>query len=379
MRDPADPADADSADSAGPAGPAGSVNPPEPADPAGPGEHAEPAVRPTPPARPRPRAGVRRRLAAALILALAAAGAVYAVNRPARGDAPGHRPFLLAHRGLAQTYDLAGVTGDTCTATRIHPPRHPYLENTLPAMRAAFAAGADMVELDVQVTRDGHLAVFHDHMLECRTDGTGSVRDHTLAALRRLDLGYGYTSDGGRTYPLRGTGVGLLPTVPEAVAAFGGRELLLHLKGDRPADGTALADYLATLPPQRLGTLAVYGGDTSVAAFAARLPGVRVMSKRIAAACLTRYVATGWTGHVPDACRHRHLHLPHRYGRWLWGWPNLFAARMREAGTRVVLVAGDGEFSAGFDTPRDVAALPRHFPGAVWTNQVDVVAPLLRR
>jgi glycerophosphoryl diester phosphodiesterase len=34
------------------------------------------------------------------------------------------RPPLLAHRGLAQTFDVAGVENDTCTASRIHPPGH---------------------------------------------------------------------------------------------------------------------------------------------------------------------------------------------------------------------------------------------------------------
>src|SRR5436190_7655208 len=65
--------------------------------------------------------------------------------------APG-RPMLLAHRGLAQTFDVAGVQADTCTASRIHPPEHPYLENTLASMAAAFAAGADVVELDIHLT-----------------------------------------------------------------------------------------------------------------------------------------------------------------------------------------------------------------------------------
>ena len=55
------------------------------------------------------------------------------------------RPPLLAHRGLAQTFDVAGVENDTCTASRIHPPEHPYLENTLASMEAAFRAGADIV------------------------------------------------------------------------------------------------------------------------------------------------------------------------------------------------------------------------------------------
>jgi glycerophosphoryl diester phosphodiesterase len=59
------------------------------------------------------------------------------------------RPTLLAHRGLHQTFSHVGLTGDTCTAERIHPPEHGYLENTLPSMEAAFRLGADIVEIDI--------------------------------------------------------------------------------------------------------------------------------------------------------------------------------------------------------------------------------------
>ncbi len=50
--------------------------------------------------------------------------------------------MLLAHRGLAQTFSMEGITGDTNTAAIIYEPEHPYLENTLTSIEAAFAAGA---------------------------------------------------------------------------------------------------------------------------------------------------------------------------------------------------------------------------------------------
>jgi glycerophosphoryl diester phosphodiesterase len=158
---------------------------------------------------PKPRRRLRR-LGIALGVLLVAAGLAVG-NSSALWGADDGRPSLLAHRGIAQTFPLDGVQSDTCTATRIHPPEHTYIENTIASMRAAFNAGAEMLEFDVQVTADGQLAVFHDATLQCRTDGTGRVRDHTLAELRRLDLGYGYTADGGATYPLRGKAVGLSP------------------------------------------------------------------------------------------------------------------------------------------------------------------------
>ena len=64
-------------------------------------------------------------------------------------------------------------------------------ENTLRSFRRALAAGVAMVELDVQLTKDGRLAVIHDETLERTTNGRGLVKDLTLAELRRLDAGRG--------------------------------------------------------------------------------------------------------------------------------------------------------------------------------------------
>lgn len=44
------------------------------------------------------------------------------------------KPTILAHRGLAQTFSMEGITNETNTAQRIHKPEHPFLENTIPSM-----------------------------------------------------------------------------------------------------------------------------------------------------------------------------------------------------------------------------------------------------
>src|ERR1700704_1812185 len=69
--------------------------------------------------------------------ALLFAGFIYLNNADWLTSVPAGSPVLLAHRGLAQTFDLDGVTNDSCTAARIHAPTHPYLENTLASMAAA--------------------------------------------------------------------------------------------------------------------------------------------------------------------------------------------------------------------------------------------------
>lgn len=62
-------------------------------------------------------------------------------------------------------------------------------ENTRPAFDLAIDMGADMIETDVQLTRDGHLVLIHDESVERVSDGQGPVGDYTLAELQALDFG----------------------------------------------------------------------------------------------------------------------------------------------------------------------------------------------
>lgn len=64
-----------------------------------------------------------------------------------------------------------------------------YPENTLVAIEGAFAAGADVVEIDLLKSSDGEVVIFHDDTLDRTTDGTGRVDAHTLAELQTLDAG----------------------------------------------------------------------------------------------------------------------------------------------------------------------------------------------
>ena len=64
-----------------------------------------------------------------------------------------------------------------------------YPENTMEAFKAAIAVGADEIETDVRMSADGELVLIHDHTVERTTNGTGFVREKTLAELRALDAG----------------------------------------------------------------------------------------------------------------------------------------------------------------------------------------------
>jgi len=92
-------------------------------------------------------------------------------------------------------------------------------ENTLESLLEAVALGADALEFDLRVSRDGQLVVFHDPTLERTTDGRGRVEQHSVAELKRLDAGAQFTRDGGQSFPWRGRGVSV-STFDEIVEAL---------------------------------------------------------------------------------------------------------------------------------------------------------------
>jgi len=102
------------------------------------------------------------RLRAALLLAIALAGAGF--------DPAGARILIGAHRGLSAAAQP---------------------ENSLAALRAALAAGLDVVEIDLRTTADGAIVLMHDAGVERTTNGAGRVSAMTLARLKALDLGSG--------------------------------------------------------------------------------------------------------------------------------------------------------------------------------------------
>ncbi|MGM9923231.1 MAG: glycerophosphodiester phosphodiesterase [Bacillus sp. (in: firmicutes)] len=77
------------------------------------------------------------------------------------------KPLIIAHRGAAGNYP----------------------ENTHAAFRAALDLTVDMIEYDIQLTKDEKFAVIHDETLDRTTDGTGLVRERTMEELQQLDAG----------------------------------------------------------------------------------------------------------------------------------------------------------------------------------------------
>lgn len=308
--------------------------------------------------------------------------AVYLNNTSLLSPRAEGRPTLFAHRGISQQFHREGLTNETCTAERMLPPTHGYLENTIASMQASFAAGADVVEIDVHPTTDGQFAVFHDWTVDCRTEGHGETRLHSMAQLKRLDIGHGYTADGGKTFPFRGKGVGLMPTLDEVLATFPDRRFVINIKSNDPAEGPLLAQVLSRLPPERRRMFIVYGGDKPVQALRKALPEIKTMSRASLKACLLRYIGYGWTGLMPEPCRNSMVLVPVNVAPWLWGWPWRFQDRMEAAGSEAVVMGpyGSGQVATtGIDSEAELALLPPGYGGGIWTNEIEPIAKALGR
>ena len=116
-------------------------------------------------------------------------------------------PMLIAHRGGA------GLAP----------------ENTMVAFRQAVDVwAADMIELDVRATADGHCVVIHDDTVDRTTDGTGAVASMTLEQIRALDAGYRFSPDR-KTFPFRGRGA-TVPTIGEVLEALPSTPLTVEVK-----------------------------------------------------------------------------------------------------------------------------------------------------
>ena len=314
---------------------------------------------------------------------------LYLANASWLAPQPGGTPGVLAHRGVHQTFSQEGLKIDDCTATRIDPPTNPYLENTIASMKASFAVGATAIEVDVHPTTDGEFAIFHDWTLECRTNGKGVTRDQTMKYLKTLDLGYGYTADGGKTFPFRGKGVGLMPTLHEVLAAFPGRRILINIKSNDPHESEQLVAYLKARGDPIDRRLWVYAADKPLARLGQLAPEALLMSKTRGKDCAIGYLAFGWSGHVPQSCRGGIIGVPVNL-RWAyWGWPNRFLARMKNAGVEVLLAgpvgtmiagpSGSTSGATGLSRVEQLDDVPPGFSGLILTDDIEVIGPEVRR
>ena len=148
-----------------------------------------------------------------------------------------------------------------------------FPSNTIYAFRKAVRTGADMLELDIGVTKDNKVIVMHDTTVDGKTNGHGTVASKTLAQIKRLDAAYWFAPKGDShyshdlarsAYKFRGVATGRrkppkgfkaadfrVPTLREVMRAFPKTPINVEIKGRTPKEATSEylrnADVLAKL------------------------------------------------------------------------------------------------------------------------------------
>ncbi len=119
------------------------------------------------------------------------------------------RTALLAHRGAPKEFP----------------------ENTIPSFKRAAELGADVLEYDIHFTKDKKFAVIHDDTLGRTTNSAGRIEGYTLGELKKLDAGYMFSPESGKTFPHRGKGYSI-PSLEELLNEFPSERLNIDLKSN---------------------------------------------------------------------------------------------------------------------------------------------------
>ena len=129
------------------------------------------------------------------------------------------RPLILAHQGGEKEWP----------------------SNTMYAFERARKCGSDVLDIDLQMSKDKVLVLIHDTTVERTTDGRGAVAELTWAQLEKLDAAYNFSLDS-KTYPLRGQGI-KIGRLDDVLTTFPDWRLQIEVK-EAPLD---IADELAKL------------------------------------------------------------------------------------------------------------------------------------
>lgn len=286
---------------------------------------------------------------------------------------------IVAHRGVHQDYEgsVKGVRIDKaylneCTASRIYKPTHSYLENTVESIQAAFDFGATMVEIDIRPTKDNQLVVFHDWMLECRTNGKGKVSDHTVEYLKTLDIGYGYTHDG-KNFPFRGKGVGKIKTLLEILRKFPDKKFLIDNKnGNNLQTAQLIVEALSHLPEAQQKRLYLWCADQAFAYINSQPPLAKrlLLPRQEHKDILVPYLLRLGFGGFPQQYQGQGLGLPFKYLKYVWGWPNRFLDKVYAANMRFYVYVNNVEAA------KDLVGAPLN---GVITDRIETLGPYLSK
>jgi glycerophosphoryl diester phosphodiesterase len=251
------------------------------------------------------------------------------------------RPLVFAHRG----------------GSALAP------ENTLAAFDRGLALGADGVELDVHLSRDGIPVVHHDATLDRTTDATGPIAARSADELRRVDAGFNFAAGGDR--PFRGQGCAV-PTLAEVLGRYREARLIIELKGQDVGLARAVVDAV-----RRADAI----DRVCIGAFSTRvIRAARLLEPALATSAAreeVRWALYGsWCGLKPRRARYDGFQVPE------WAGPTRVVSR-RFVGA--MHRAGLGVQVWTVDAVADAERLLAFGIDGLITDRPDVIVPVILR
>jgi glycerophosphoryl diester phosphodiesterase len=216
------------------------------------------------------------------------------------------RPLLMAHRG----------------ASAYAP------ENTHEAFDLALRVGAQVLEMDVRMSRDGEVIVIHDEDLARTTNRQGRVSGLTYAELSKLDAGFHFRRAGELVF--RGRGV-VIPRFVDILQSFPRAGFNIDIKQRHPPMVDAVLEALEQVSPTRV--LLTSSDDTVMRNIEERAPHCALGMSR---GRVKEVIKAVYLGGMPACFAGRGLQLPLRHPRFAFGILPLVTRRV----VRLVQAAG---------------------------------------
>lgn len=236
-------------------------------------------------------------------------------------------------------------------------------ENTLLAFDHGLLVGADGLELDVRLSRDGVVVVHHDETLDRTTNGTGPVSDYSADVLAGLDAAFHFTGIDHARFMGRGHGV---PRLAQVLARYPGIPLIIELKGRDPELARrAVADVRAARALDRV----CFGGFSRTVLRAVREaePEARTSAAREE---VRWFLYRSWVGLAPTQTPYQAFQVPERAGRMQVVSPR-FVEAARRASVQVQVWT--------VDRPADMERLLSWGVDGVISDRPDLAAQVIRR
>lgn len=176
-------------------------------------------------------------------------------------------------------------------------------ENTATAFELALDYGADVLEIDVRLNRDGHVIVMHDATVDRTSDGHGRVNQLSLSEIKRLDAAHRFADLDGRDY--RGQGIRFI-TLDEMFELFSTSRINIDIKDNTPAAAKAVAKAIDKAGKQALVNVGSFHSQT--------LEQFRKQAPEITTAATQGEVAKLFFGGVlTPPIRYQYLQIPVSY------------------------------------------------------------------